>query len=228
MAVADIAETTARAIWILGARDTGATYNNTVGDDRYDQEEFIRAAIEAESEIVRVLAEAYHPAREPFLAWSAALAHGDVIPAHIGQVEGVQIEPYSAAGYIKVGIKTSRANIDLWRENHNNIFDAVDHSTNGSNLAGYFNLTNQTILFTGLNAQVKICTFIPDYTTPAHQVSNEFESLIVAGIIPKVYKDGVPPSLIQHYSREYQQGLMALRGGLNSAPEINVAQVVDD
>lgn len=227
MAVAAIAKTAARVIWLIGARNDGATFDNTVSDDRFIQEEVLRALIETESEIVRAICEGYHPQRASFLGWSSALNHGDLLPAHIGQVEAVQIQPYSGAGY-QIGEATTRENIRLWRENYNSRYDAIAHNQNGSYLAGYFNITNNTVVFTGNAAQVKVATFVPDNATPAHQISNEFESGIVAGTIPKLNKVGVPQALIAHYNNQYAMFLTAIRQGLQTLPEIMMAQKMED
>lgn len=223
MTIANIQKTTARASWLLDTRADGAVFNNTIADDRFIQEEFIRAAIETESEIVRALAEAYHPKRVQFLAWSSDLADGDTLPAHLGQAEAVQIAVTSSSAF-KIGESTTRSNIDVWRENYNKMFDPIDHNITGTNLAGYFNITEQTIRFTGTKARAKICTFTPDYTTPAHQISDEFESLIISGMVPKLHKRGNDANIIQHYQNLYNQGLAMIRQGMTFVPDLTVAQ----
>lgn len=224
MAVADIGKTTSRVIWLIGARDEGGSFSASVSDDRFTLEEFERAAIETESEIVRDLAESYHPHRNSFLAWSADLVNGDVIPAHLGQIEAIQIKAYSAASGYSLAEATTRYNIRKWRNNTANIFDATAHDASGSNLPFYYHLDHQTIEFTGYRAQAKICTFTPDYATPAHQISNEFESAIIAGTIPKLAKIGVPTALVEHYSRLYETIRASIRQGLTQMPEIDVSQ----
>lgn len=228
MAVANIALTTARASWLLGARADGAVFNNTIADDRYAQEEYLRAAVETESELVRALAEAYHPARTDFLAWSLDLAHGDNLPIHLGQVEAVQIEKYTGEGAYHPGLQTTRHNIIQWRENYNSIFDAIAHNANGSTLSGYFHIRNQTILFTGAQAQVKVVTFDPDFSgAPVHQIEEQWENALVCGMIPKLYKDGTDPRIVDHYSRQFQQVLTQIYSGLKAMPEIDMASKVE-
>lgn len=221
MAVSDIDKLTARVSWIIGAR--GTTFDNIVNDDRFDQEEIRRALIETESEIVRALCEAYHPMRTSFLAWSSDLADGDTLPVHIGQVEAVRIVPYTAASPVP-GESTSRENIRLWRLNTANIFDTVAHNASGSALAGYYNITNQTITFTGQSAQVKVCTYNPDYTTPALQIDDQFDTAIVAGTIPRLNKLGVPQALITTYGQLYASQMQMIRMGLSEMLELPEAQ----
>lgn len=225
MANSDITKIVPRVTWIIGAR--GSAFDTTVSDDRFILEEIERAIIETESEIVRTLAEAYHPMRSTFLNWSVDLTNESAVPAHVGQIEAVKIKPYSASATYNMAESTSRDNIRAWRANVNNVFDAAAHDQNGSALAGYYNITNNIISFTGSVAQVNICSYTPNYATPALQVDGQFDDLLVAGTIPKLNKLGVPQALIATYGVAYSEGLSALRGGLQSAPEIAVAQAVE-
>jgi hypothetical protein len=221
MATSDISQIAARVIWILGSG--GTVFNASVDDDRFVLEEIERAVIETEAEVVRALCEASHPKRTTFLAWSADLANGDLIPTHIGQVEAVQIKPYTA-GTFALGERTTRTNIKLWRANTNNMFDTLAHDANGSILAGYFNVTNETITFTGSSAQAKICTYSPDYASPALQVDAQFDDLLVAGSVPRLNKLGVPQALVMTYGQIYSMGMDTLRNGLSDNPDISAAQ----
>lgn len=224
MAAADIEKLTARVSWIIGAR--GSAFDDIVNDDRFIQEEIRRALIETESEVVRTLCEAYHPMRNTFLAWSADLANGAQIPAHYGQVEAVQIKPYAAAGSYVLGEATSRDNIRAWRTNTALVFDALAHDVNGSALSGYYNITNQTLTFTGNVAQVKICTYTPNYATPALQIDDSLDTVIVAGTIVRLNKLGVPQALIMTYGSLYTNQIQMLRGGMTQMPELPDAQAI--
>lgn len=221
MAAASLEKLTARVLWIIGAHNN--SFGATVSDDRFIQEEVRRALIETESEVVRALAESYHPLRTSFLAWSSDLADGDTVPAHIGPIEAVRIEPYDGGTYV-MGEKTSRENIKLWRLNTGSVFDAVAHNASGSALSGYYDLTNQTITFTGFAAQVKTCTYAPDYATPALQVDDRLDGMLVAGTIPRLNKLGVPQALIMTYGQLYGSQMQMLRMGLSEMPEISEAQ----
>lgn len=222
MAAADIAKITARVLWIIGARSSA--FDATVSDDRFIQEEIRRAIIETESDIVRALCESTHPMRTQFLAWSTDLANGDTLPARTGQVEAVRIKPYAAAGSYNIAESTSRENIRLWRANTANVFDAINHDQNGSALAGYYNITNETITFTGSAAQVKTCTYTPDYTTPALVIDNQFDTVLVAGTIPRLNKIGVPQALVVSYGQMFANLIGMIRQGTMTAPDIAQAQ----
>lgn len=222
MAVANIAKLTARVNWIIGAH--GSAFDATVLDDRFIQEEIRRALLETEAEVVRSLCEGYHPMRNSFLQWSADLANEDQIPAHIGQVEAVKIKPYSGAPSYSLAEQTSRSNIRDWRANVGNTFDTMAHNANGSLLAGYFNITNETLTFTGNVAQAKICTYVPDYTTPALQVDSQFDGTLVAGTIPRLNKLGVPQSLVATYGQQYASFLGLIRQGITEMPSLSEAQ----
>ena len=224
MAVSDIEKIASRVGWIIGSH--GATFVDTVNDDRFILEEIQRAIIETESELARDVCEAYHPMRMPFLAYSADLENGDLIPERIGQVESVLIQPTSTAipeDWV-VGEYTSRTNITAWRANVNNIFDAINHDQAGSSLSGYFNLTNDTITFTGYRAQVNICTYIPNYAAPALQIDNLFDPALVSGAIIRLNKLGVPQAMTSAYGQIYAAQRQLIRQGAMAMPDINEAQ----
>jgi hypothetical protein len=222
MPAADIAKLTARVNWIIGSR--GSSFDATVSDDRFIQEEIRRALLETEAEVVRALCEGYHPMRTTFLSWSADLTNGSVLPEHIGQVEAVQIKPFLESATYNLAESTSRSNIRDWRENTNGMFDDTDHDRDGSALSGYFNITNETLTFTGYRAQVRICDYSPDYTTPALQVDNQFDGTLIAGTIPRLNKIGVPQALVMSYGQQYASFLALIRQGINEMPTISEAQ----
>lgn len=223
MSVADLAKVTARVLWIIGARSS--SFNDTVSDDRFIQEEVRRAIYETEAELVRAICESYHPMRTSFLAWSADLNNGDPVPAHIGQIEAVKIKPYTAGSY-ELAESTSRENIKLWRTNTNDIFDAIDHNVIGSSLAGYYNVTNNIITFTGNVAQVNICTYASNYSTTL-DIDDQFDGALVAGSIPRLNKIGLPQALVLSYGTMYGRMMSEIRQGLTLSPEIGVAQAID-
>ena len=220
MATSDLTKITGRVLWLLGSHN--GSFNDTVADDRFIAEEIKRAIVETEAEIVRDLCESYHPMRLPFLALSADLENGDGVPEHIGQIEAVWILPTSTSNDPILAESTSRSNILAWRENHNNVFDAADHDQAGSSLTGYFNITNDTITFTGYRAQVNICTYIPNYS--ALQIDNAFDGMLVAGTIPKLNKIGVEQSLVATQANIYAQMRSTLRE--KNMPEIGQAQII--
>jgi len=223
MPVSELIKIAARINWLIGSR--GNAFDATVSDDRFIAEEITRAIVESESEIVRDLAESDNAMKNFMMAWSANLTHGQTLPEHLGTVEAVQIQKY-AGGTFEPGEKTTRENIRLWRANYNNIFDPLSHTTLGTTLCGYFNLTNQTIEFTGTAAQVRICNYTPNYA--ALQISDEFDGLLVAGGMSKLLKIGVPTALVNHYANAYQAGRGLIRQGATAVAEINEAQERDD
>jgi hypothetical protein len=224
MAISDIAKVTARVSWIIGSR--ASAFDTTLSDDRFILEELRRAVLETEAEVVRALCESYHPLRLSFLAWSADLNNEDPIPAHIGQVEAVKIKPFTGGSY-QLGESTSRQNIRAWRANTGSIFDAVAHDVTGSALAGYYNITNQTLTFTGNVAQVKIANYVPDYTTPALQVDSQFDNALVAGAVPRLNKLGVPQALVQTYGALYAAAMQEIRSGSSAMPKLPEAQAFE-
>jgi hypothetical protein len=235
--VASIDRVGARVCYTIGAR--GDLYRFEVDDDRFDVREIGQAIVEAAAEMVCAFAEAYHPQRIPFLQWLPAggMDSGDTVPAHIGQIEAVRV---TATGESEsepedddwmLAEKTTAANIKLWRENHNSIFEDTD---------GYYDLTNQTLEFTGGVAQVKIVAYEPLYAETVDesesedeeagnvgelQISDIWETCLHAGAIVRLAKLGVPAELIRHYSGEFTGCLSRIRQGLTSKAEIDQEQM---
>jgi hypothetical protein len=223
MPVSSATKVTARVLWIIGARDSA--FDTTVSDDRFILEEVQRAIVETESELVHDICESNHPSAISFQAWSADItANGDKLPERIGKVEAVQIKPYSGGTYAPAE-STSRDNIRAWRTNKNSIFDAIAHTASGSSLAGYFNITGDTLEFTGYSAQVRIYTYTPNYT-PTLQIDDNFEGALVAGAITRLNKMGVPQGLVLHYGGLYSTARTLIRQGQATMPKLNEVQAV--
>jgi hypothetical protein len=223
MPVSSATKVTARVLWIIGAR--GTSFDTTVEDDRFILEEIQRAIVETESELVHDLCEASHPSAISFQAWSADITtNGDKLPERIGKVEAIQIKPVSGGTYAPAE-STSRDNIRAWRNNHNDIFDAVDHNASGSNLAGYFNITGDTLEFTGYSAQARIYSYTPNYT-PTLQIDDNFEGALIAGAITRLNKMGVPQGLVMHYGQQYTTARTLIRQGQATMPKLNEVQAV--
>jgi hypothetical protein len=228
MAVAIMANIGARVCWLIGARLTNGTYSlSTADDDRFDDTELKTAIIETESELVADICEAKHSWRGQFLALSAVITNGGLVPEHDGQIEEIWIEPYSGAGYITQGEKTSRTNIRLWRENPANRYDAVAHSTSGSKLAGYYALDNETLTYTGFSAKVMSATYVPDFATYVLQITNKASNALVVGAIPKLYKFGLSQDVVSNAGNLYGQMRNLIRQGSQTMPEIEMEQKLD-
>lgn len=221
MAEAELEKIVARVAWIIGAR--GDDFDDTLADDRFILEEIQRAVIETEAEVVRALAEGYHPMRSDFLQWTPDLDNEETLPPHLGQVEAVRIKAYSGGSY-ELGEATSRSNIKDWRANTGNMFDELDHNVQGSALAGYFNLTNETITYTGYAAQALVVDYSPNYDTPELQVDSQFDGTLVAGTIPRLNKLGVPQALMMTYGNMYSNFLSLIRQGVLEMPTLTQAQ----
>lgn len=237
---ANIDRVGASIAWIIGARTDNFAFE--IDDDRFSKFEIAQSIIQTEAELVRDFAEAYHAERTPFLTWApaAGMDIGDVIPAHIGQVEGVRIYAFDDdLGTLEdtdfvTGKPTSQSNIDLWQENYRSdddsdgIFDEFDADQDGSSLTGYYNLTNLTLDFLGTKAQVRIVTYQPIYpdtvavTYGTLQISSDWEAALVAGTIAKLVKIGVPNDILQQNTNAYVQARSLIRG--DAKPEIDDVQ----
>ena len=122
---------------------------------------------------------------------------------------------------------TTRTNIREWNENPT-IFADID---------GFFNLTNETLEFTGRTAQVKVVDYTPDYPTLAVegvedeeigslQIDDIWEGGLVAGAVVKLAKIGVPAGVVTVNAGRYAECRQMIRQGLTYKPEIDTAQKI--
>jgi hypothetical protein len=217
---ADLTKVTARVLWIIGAQS--ASFNDVVSDDRFVQEEVKRAVVEAEEEVARIICEISHPQRVTFLT-SSSVAHSSVIPQHIGPIERVVITRWTGDSGVD-GEKTSRDNILRWRQNLNNIFGTLAHNATNSPLAGYYNITDDVLYFTGQSAVVHYCNYTPNFTSL--QIDASFEHMLVPGAVVRLNKIGVPQELISSYGALYSQALQLLKTNQETIPELPMVQAV--
>lgn len=230
MATADINRVGAQVVWAIGARSDLFAFE--VEDDRFDKQEIANAIIQTEADLVRMLAESYHPQREPFLQWipEAYMENGDTVPQHLGQIEAVRVsidDESESEPEWELAESTTRTNIKLW-----NAFPLIF-----GDAGAYYNLTGQTLTFTGDFAQVKAVVYEPLYeeldseseseddVTAVLQVDSIWEGLLVNGTIKRLGKLGVPAELIKLHAALWDEAMV--RNGLMGKPEVNLSHKLD-
>lgn len=215
----------ARVVWLINARDD--EYEFAVNDDRFSKYEIAQAIIETESEIVQIMADAMHPHRTAFHRWMD-VEHGEQVPKHLGKIEAVK--SLSACGDDVIMEPTTRSNIKLWKENHGDIFS---EEACGGDLAGYYNLTNGVIAFTGdvCEALMVIYSPIPPDTAAETfgtlQIDSVWEGMLVDGAIARLGKTGVPPEVVRHYANKFDGAKQNMASGTMMKPPVDRVQIAD-
>lgn len=156
-----------------------------------------------------------HVHRNLFMSGTpTALTHGAELPDMAGESDLIEIQPYSAASYI-TGTPRSAQQIDDYRTNYNSSYGSVSHTTQGSPLTGFYNITNGRIKFTGNAAQIYIPVL--SRSTVTSLIPDEYEgawTMLGAGLCGKVGAEH--PILAQYY-----------RWGIEQLPAIqNMSTVV--
>lgn len=160
-AVADFTQCQKIVTALLNAGPDDFSFSVNVGDERFGtigaaSDQVKEAIYAADEQVFAAIAETEgHWARPDLMDWSSLLDHLDEIPAHIGKTGDVQILTAVASVYVGAQPATV-AEIREWRRADNNSFGALGHQTAGNALAGYSEIRDNVIHFTGYRAAVKI------------------------------------------------------------------------
>jgi glycosyltransferase involved in cell wall biosynthesis len=223
--VASMDRVGARVVWLINAR--GDDFAFEVDDDRFNKFEIAQAIVETEFEIVQLLADIQHPHRTNFQLW-LDVEHGEQVPKHLGRIEAVK--SLSACGDDVMMEPTARSNIKFWKENHADIFS---EEACGGDLAGYYNLTNDVITFTGDVAEALMVIYNPVYPDAGAGTYGElkldavWEGMLVDGAISRLAKIGVPSATVQHYANRFMSAIQSLKSGKMLMPPVDRVQIAD-
>lgn len=161
-----------------------------------------------------IVANPNHSHRNAFISGTpTALTHGGELPDMAGESDLIEIQPYSGASYF-TGTPRSAQQIDDYRTNYNSAYGSIAHTTQGSPLAGFYNVTNGRIKFTGFAAQIYIPVI--SRSTVTSLIPDEYEGCwtsLGAGLTAKLSVDH--PVLSQYYN-----------WGVSQLPAIMSASVV--
>jgi hypothetical protein len=209
----DLSKVRTRVTQLLNAMTQNAdgtpVYSSTVGDARRHASDISDAVDEAAVEIMKACCESQDAGlRQPFMAYSS-VAHGDRLPQHYGPAGAVEIKAYSGAAWAS-GVPRPAAEIASLRDNPNSIYSDIAHDTEGSTIAGFFDLIDDVLSFTGYAARVPLATFVradgatllPDFSEPAC-------IRIALGLLEKLGD----PGLIQTYRAAGEADLASIRAG---------------
>lgn len=213
-------------IQILNAGEQNASgspvYSAVIQDDRRVAGHVTDAATQAGERILLAICETEGNGHRPnFMALSGSIAHGAVLPEHIGPIGTVQIQPYAGAEFI-AGLPADVDDIESWRANVSSLYDTVAHNASGSSLAGRYAVLGNELFYTGHDAKIYLANFTR--ADVATKVPDAYEATWVRLTVGLLAKEGDTPGLIQMYAQAGENDLAAIRSGAMITPILEQAQ----
>ena len=201
-----------RVIEILNVAAPG-TFSTTIASTNLDRN--VDAITEAVREGAMLIARAIvsnpsHPHRNLFVSGSSTtLTHQGELPDMAGEMDLVEIQPYSAASWI-TGTPRTVQQIESFRANTNSLYDSVAHNASTSRNSGYYAIKNGRFYFTGEAARGYFPTI--SRSTVTSILPDEYESTWTALSVGLCVKEGdnlLP--IAQFYFSHGQQDLLAIQ-----------------
>ena len=120
----------------------------------------------------------------------------------------VEVQHYTGGPWI-AGTPRSGQQIDAYRANYNSAYGSIAHTTQGSPLAGFYNIDKGIVKFTGFAARIYVPTI--SRATVTTLIPDEYEGawvFISAGILLKEGDNMLP--IGQHYAQLGTAALQAI------------------
>ena len=215
---ADLTTVTNRVSEALNVVAAG-TFSSTVASTNLDRNasaisEYVREG--ALDIAMAICSNPRHPHRNAFISSTpTALTHGGELPDMAGEGDLIEIQPYAAASYI-IGTPRSAQEIDDFRTNYNSVYGSLSHTTQGSPLGGYYNISNGRIRFTGNAAQM----YLPliGRTTVTGLIPDEYEGLWFARSMHYALKEGDNMFPISTYYGQWSDRALAACASYSVVP----------
>lgn len=191
----------------------GTVGTGSGGNSRYQSDQEITDAIlEADAVICQArISTPGDPYRNTWVTTSGDLAHGALIPAHIGSVGGVEVKVGST--YTPARFASSKAEILAMRA----------HPTLYPDAKNWCYLIDGQIFHNGDSARVWRSTFTK---SAAPQSPEQDEWAVICGAISGLAKDGAnTPEIYSQCGQYFQSYIQMLRGESVVVPQVEVAEL---
>lgn len=176
--------------------------------------------------ILKAIAERPNEFRYQFLANSTPITtSGDAMPAHLGPPAAVKITPYTG-GTVVEGRRSNYDKIQSYRENIENIYDAIDHDQSGSTLSGLYDIWDDRFFFTGKSAVLSLAR-LPvraDNATLIPEIMENTWIRLAMGEAAKVGIGDYASRLIAEYGARGMRELEDFKQGGRVFTEVDVPQ----
>lgn len=222
MNLVDIIQCQKICLALLNAGPDDFSFSVNVGDERFGaigapSSSVIEAILGSDEQVYLAIAETEgHWARPNLMDWSAAIAHLDEIPSHIGSTGDVQILPSVGSTYV-AGKRASVEKIEMWRANSDNAFGSLAHNAVGNSLGGRYTIRDNVMHLTGYIAAVKI---VPPYTrTAACQSPAIYQVAVWVGALAMLFpREGSWLAKASFMAQQQARMLGQIRGNAMVAP----------
>ncbi len=183
------------------------------------------AGIEAGLEILRKICST--PGNEYRNAFVAAVVHTHRanLAEHIGKPVYVEIQKQSGGSWV-IAERRTYQKIESWRNDPHHIYDSVAHNDAHSKLAGFYDIWNDRLYFTGAAARIGLAnaTRADVLTGAATRIPAMFESTWVKlwiGNLPKAGEGAMTMQMAEYYFQRGMNDLMMFEQGKRQMPEVD-------
>lgn len=190
----DLATVRGRLIALLNSApaSTWATTISATDDARRNTTELTNIVLAADARICEARASCVGDGyRSLFLALSASIAHGGVIPDHLGPIEQVVIQHVAAGDYLPGRFDPDLTLDDIvrWRANTDSHY-GPNHNAALSALSGFYLRRGSQLFYTGNDAKAQIATFT---RSGACQAPETDEDMLLGLALGAAFKEGDAP-----------------------------------
>lgn len=193
--------------------------------------------IEAGLMIMKAIAERPNEFRYLFLSDTSAITtSGAALPLigsgtaqpHLGPPASVLITPYTGGTAVQ-GDRKDYKKIQSYRENPEDVYDAIAHDAEGSTLSGYYDIWEDRFYFTGKSAVLTLARH-PQRAETATLIPGIMENTwirLAVGEAAKVGTGEYEAGIIGEYGKRGQSDLEEFKAGGRVFPEVDEPTPVD-
>ena len=211
---ADFTRIRKRVTEILNANDAG-TFSETISarNKTRNADAIEAACIEAAMRVMQTVCEPVGSEYRKDFLQTVPVNYKDTMPVRVGKPSMVEIEPYAGGAWREADQKDYRK-IEAWRRNPNNIYDNIAHNAAGSSLAGFYDIWNDIIYFTGNACRVTVAVVSrDDVTTKIPDVWENTVIKLAVAFCMKAGEGGYTIGMADRYQGSAENDLARFTGG---------------